>query len=149
MDKKEMVSAINEAIYKAMEDDNFKAKLLKNANEAVLELTGKKIPVKVTIHDSDEKNLVFILQKWNPEGELDEDNLETVSGGKVYRVIEMPEDNSPSLASIRNSRPTPHPIRLCYGGPFPIPRSNWVPGSNSGKLVPNSIPKWANLPQSQ
>lgn len=81
MDKKEMVSAINEAIYKAMEDDNFKAKLLKDANEAVLELTGKKIPVKVTIHDSDEKNLVFILQKWNPEGELDEDNLETVSGG--------------------------------------------------------------------
>ena len=82
MDKKEMVDAINEAIYKAMEDDNFKAKLLKDANKAVLELTGKKIPVKVTVHDADEKNLVFILPKWNPEGELDEDNLETVSGGK-------------------------------------------------------------------
>lgn len=81
MDKKEMVNAINEAIYRAVEDDNFKAKLLKDANEAVLELTGKKIPVKVTVHDSDEKNLVFILPKWNPEGELDEDNLETVSGG--------------------------------------------------------------------
>lgn len=81
MDKKEMVNAINEAIYKAMEDDNFKAKLLKDANEAVLKLTGKKIPVKVTVHDADEKNLVFILPKWNPEGELNEDNLETVSGG--------------------------------------------------------------------
>ncbi len=81
MDKKEMVNAINEAIYKAMEDDNFKAKLLKDANEAVLELTGKKIPVKVTVHYTDEKNLVFILPKWNPEGELNEDNLETVSGG--------------------------------------------------------------------
>ncbi len=87
MDKKEMVNAINEAIYKAMEDDNFKAKLLKDANEAVLELTGKKIPVKVTIHDSDEKNLVFILPKWNPEGELNEDNLETVSGGALPNTL--------------------------------------------------------------
>lgn len=87
MDKKEMVNAINEAIYKAMEDDNFKAKLLKDANEAVRELTGKKIPIKVTVHDSDEKNLVFILPKWNPEGELDEDNLETVSGG----ILGIPE----------------------------------------------------------
>ena len=135
MDKKEMVSAINEAIYKAMEDDSFKAKLLKDANEAVLKLTGKKIPVKVTIHDSDEKNLVFILQKWNPEGELDEDSLETVSGGKVYvlRDYTLPLDSHNT------------PIRVRYGGPFP--RSNWVPGSNSGKPVPNSIPKWAMLPQ--
>ena len=87
MDKKEMVNAINEAIYKAMEDDNFKAKLLKDANEAVLELTGKKIPVKVTVHDADEKNLVFILPKWNPEGELNEDNLETVSGGILPNTL--------------------------------------------------------------
>lgn len=87
MDKKEMVNAINEAIYKAMEDDNFKAKLLKDANEAVLELTGKKIPVKVTVHDADEKNLVFILPKWNPEGELDENNLETVSGGVLPNTL--------------------------------------------------------------
>ena len=92
MDKKEMVNAINEAIYKAMEDDNFKAKLLKDANEAVLELTGKKIPVKVTVHDADEKNLVFILPKWNPEGELNEDNLETVSGGALPNtLIGIPE----------------------------------------------------------
>ena len=91
-----MVNAINEAIYKAMEDDSFKAKLLKDANEAVLELTGEKIPVKVTIHDADEKNLVFILQKWNPEGELDEDSLETVSGG-VKGGQRM----------------------LCYGAPYP------------------------------
>lgn len=87
MDKKEMVNAINEAIYKAMEDDNFKAKLLKDANEAVLELTGEKIPVKVTVHDADEKNLVFILPKWNPEGELNEDNLETVSGGALPNTL--------------------------------------------------------------
>ena len=94
MDKKEMVNAINEAIYKAMEDDNFKAKLLKDANEAVLELTGKKIPVKVTVHDADEKNLVFILPKWNPEGELDENNLETVSGGVLPNtLINIPKIN--------------------------------------------------------
>ena len=103
MDKKEMVNAINEAIYKAMEDDNFKAKLLKDANEAVLELTGKKIPVKVTIHDSDEKNLVFILPKWNPEGELNEDNLETVSGGILpFDII------GPNIINLNN----------LYAGPF-------------------------------
>ena len=100
MDKKEMVNAINEAIYKAMEDDNFKAKLLKDANEAVLELTGKKIPVKVTVHDADEKNLVFILPKWNPEGELNEDNLETVSGGKKFdKNITLPNMIFPKITS--------------------------------------------------
>ena len=103
MDKKEMVNAINEAIYKAMEDDNFKAKLLKDANEAVLELTGKKIPVKVTVHDADEKNLVFILPKWNPEGELNEDNLETVSGGILpFDII------GPNIINLNN----------LYAGPF-------------------------------
>ncbi len=104
MDRKEMVNTINEAIYKAMEDDSFKAKLLKDANEAVLELTGKKIPVKVTVHDADEKNLVFILPKWNPEGELDEDNLETVSGGVVSKD--------------RMS------LMCAYGGCFPNSRKN-------------------------
>ena len=108
MDKKEMVNAINEAIYKAMEDDNFKAKLLKDANEAVLELTGKKIPVKVTIHDSDEKNLVFILPKWNPEGELNEDNLETVSGGILPLYSIEPRFFKPNIINLNN----------LYAGPF-------------------------------
>ena len=116
MDKKEMVKAINEAIYKAIEDDSFKAKLLKDANEAVLELTGKKIPVKVTIHDSDEKNLVFILQKWNPEGELDEDSLETVSGGELPPAVYKASITSRLGEYNRNRRVGQ--LRLCYGGPF-------------------------------
>lgn len=119
MDKKEMVNAINEAIYKALEDDNFKAKLLKDANEAVLELTGKKIPVKVTVHDTDEKNLVFILPKWNPEGELDEDNLEAVSGGVLHFGTRSFMDK----------------LMIKYGGYFPNPQKNALNLNNETKFI--------------
>ena len=82
MTREEIVRLGNEAIEKAKKDPEFKKKLISDGNKAVKELTGKDLPIKLTVHDTDEKHIVFIL----PEvlsGELDESALSGVSGGAV------------------------------------------------------------------
>ena len=80
MQHSEIVKLVNEAIEKATKDAAFKEKLVKDTNAAVLELTGKELPVKVTVHDYDAKNLVFIIPSELPK-EMDESDLAGVSGG--------------------------------------------------------------------
>ena len=87
MIREEIVRLGNEAIEKAKKDPEFKKLLLSDGNRAVKELTGKDLPIKLTVHDTDEKHLVFIL----PEvlsGELDESVLSGVAGGvMIYGVF--------------------------------------------------------------
>lgn len=96
MTREEIVRLGNEAIAKAKKDPEFKKKLLSDGNKAVKELTGKELPIKLTVHDTDEKHLVFIL----PEvlsGELGESVLSGVSGGKKID-IDMYKYDNPTLA---------------------------------------------------
>lgn len=80
MTREEILKLSNEALTKAVEDPEFKKKLLSDGNEAVKELTGKDLPIKYIVHDADEKNLVFVLPDVN-SGELNENDLLGVSGG--------------------------------------------------------------------
>ena len=84
MTGEEILKLNNEALTKAHEDPEFKKLLLSDGNKAVKELTGKDLPIKYIVHDSDEKHLVFVLPEVK-SGELDESDLSGVSGG-VKRV---------------------------------------------------------------
>ena len=89
MTREEIVKLCNEAIEKAQKDPEFKKKLISDGNKAVKELTGKDLPIKFTVHDTDAKHLVFIL----PEvmsGELNESSLSGVSGGVEFLDSEAP-----------------------------------------------------------
>ena len=89
MTREEIVKLCNEAIAKAQKDPEFKKKLISDGNNAVKELTGKDLPIKFTVHDTDAKHLVFIL----PEvmaGELNESSLSGVSGGVEFLDSEAP-----------------------------------------------------------
>ena len=80
MTREEIVKLGNESIAKAQKDPEFKKLLLSDGNKAVKEATGKDLPIKFTVHESDEKHLVFILPKFST-GELNENDLSGVSGG--------------------------------------------------------------------
>lgn len=82
MTREEILKLSNEALTKAVEDPEFKKKLLSDGNKAVKELTGKDLPIKYIVHDADEKNLVFVLPEVK-SGELNENDLSGVSGGVV------------------------------------------------------------------
>ena len=96
MTREEIVKLGNEAIAKAQKDPDFKKKLIDDGNKAVKELTGKDLPIKLTVHDTDEKHLVFIL----PEvlsGELDEGALSGVLGGVAMEVAYGMYGGTPSV----------------------------------------------------
>ena len=107
MQHSEIVKLVNEAIEKATKDAAFKEKLVKDTNAAVLELTGKELPVKVTVHDYDAKNLVFIIPSELPK-EIDESDLAGVSGGVTL-------SNGYNLDNIRMPA-----LQLAYGARYPI-----------------------------
>lgn len=88
MTREEILKLSNEALTKAVEDPEFKKKLLSDGNKAVKELTGKDLPIKYIVHDADEKNLVFVLPEVN-SGELNENDLSGVSGGVVFNNINI------------------------------------------------------------
>ncbi|MBR1779526.1 MAG: hypothetical protein IJ758_03395 [Clostridia bacterium] len=109
MQHSEIVKLVNEAIEKATKDAAFKEKLVKDTNAAVLELTGKELPVKVTVHDYDAKNLVFIIPSELPT-EMDESDLAGVSGGVTVDIFRFPSvqckygvTNYPSNSQIQSS----------------------------------------------
>lgn len=72
---------------KAIDDPEFRKKVLKDANKAIKEEFGEEPPCKVTYHTTDSKNLVFVLPPENYE--LNEKDLESASGGIVSEGTEM------------------------------------------------------------
>ena len=73
-------------IERAMKDESFRMQLLENPGAAIEEETGMKIPetVKIKVLEEDPQTVYLILPQVtikNAEFELDEAELESVSGG--------------------------------------------------------------------
>lgn len=65
---------------KAIEDPEFRKRVLEDANKAIKEEFGDEPPYKVTYHITDPKNIVFTFPPIT--GELDDLELESAAGGK-------------------------------------------------------------------
>lgn len=64
---------------KAVDDPNFRARVLKDANKAIKEEFDYEPPYKVTYHISDENHIVFCLPP--DDGALDDSFLDNIAGG--------------------------------------------------------------------
>ncbi len=80
---------MNTAIKRSVTYLAFRKQLLEDGNKAIKENFNEDIPAKLIFHESDPKHLVFVLpikdqvlEDFGDEGELDEDTLESVAGGK-------------------------------------------------------------------
>ena len=71
-----------EVIARAWEDEQFKARLLKDARSVVEELSGEKLPkdMKISVFQESATSVCLVLPK-NPDEELAEEDLERVVGG--------------------------------------------------------------------
>ncbi len=93
---------LDEATELAMKDLDFRKRLLEDANKAIKERLNEDLPAKAIFHESDPKHLVFVLplkeEIVQELEELDEDSLESVSGGKGGSST--PSGNPPSIPTV-------------------------------------------------
>ena len=88
-----------EIVAKSWENPEFKEKLLKNPKAVVEELSGEKLPdnMKIEVIEETSDSVCLVLPK-NPDAELDEAQLEQVTGG-----LQMgPEDRMRHMNNIFN-----------------------------------------------
>ena len=86
-------------IAKSWEDPEFKAKLLKDPKSVVEELSGEKLPdnMKIEVIEETSNSVCLVLPK-NPDDELDEAQLEQITGG-----LQMaPEDRIRYISNVFN-----------------------------------------------
>lgn len=70
------------AARKALTDVEFRKRLVADGNKAIEEEYGKEFPVKVSFHDFTDKKLTFVLPAKTTQGELGDDALSAVTGGR-------------------------------------------------------------------
>ena len=86
-----------EIVQKAWEDENFKKELIANPIEAIENLTGKKLNLPkgktLVVRDQTAEDTVYINIPAAPEvdAELNEEQLEAVSGGNGGEDTSLPE----------------------------------------------------------
>lgn len=82
MQKERIFSLTDKAAAKAMKDSAFRAELVQDANEAIKNEFNEELPLKVTFYEFNDKKVVFVLPAKAKEGELSDDALSEVSGGR-------------------------------------------------------------------
>lgn len=88
---------------KAVDDPNFRARVLKDANKAIKEEFDYEPPYKVTYHISDENHIVFCLPP--DDGTLDDSLLDNIAGG-VGLSNNNNSNNGDSFVNGQNGRPS-------------------------------------------
>lgn len=87
------IKAIFETVRdKALDDSEFRDRLLADAREAIFQATGEVIPdgIRVTVHESSNKEMYFVLPlkpAASQPVELSDDEMDQVAGGGKEDVI--------------------------------------------------------------
>ncbi len=89
MDEVKIAKLLDEASIKSLKDAKFRKELLKDCNKAIKDEYNEELPIKVTMHESTNKKLVFILPEPRQAEEIDESDLATVSGGNMSSEIKI------------------------------------------------------------
>lgn len=96
---------------KAVDDPQFRSKVLKDANKAIKEEFGYDPPYKITYHISDESHIVFCLPP--EDGALDDNDLSNIAGGQVLDP-NMFNGGGFSLIKKDRSKPNPNCGYMCF-----------------------------------
>ena len=80
---------LDRAAVKAHEDEKFRSRLLKNANEVIQDSFKIQLPFKVTFHEFSNKNIIFVIPV-PKKVKLNENSLENVAGGIKLQKPQMP-----------------------------------------------------------
>lgn len=82
MDENQIAKLLDDATAKSLGDASFRKELVADANAAIKKEYGEELPIKVTMHESNPKKIIFTFPPEAKNGaELDDSNLESVSGG--------------------------------------------------------------------
>ena len=93
MTNNEILKIADDAATKALTDIEFRKRLAADGNKTIKEEYGKEFPVKVTFHEVTDKKLPFVLPAKAKEGELGDDALGEVFGGRFDPQVDASKLN--------------------------------------------------------
>lgn len=93
MNNNEILKLADDAATKALTDIEFRKRLAADGNKTIKEEYGKEFPVKVTFHEVTDKKLPFVLPAKAKEGELGDEVLGEVFGGRGDHKVDASKLN--------------------------------------------------------